>query len=221
MFSLRMDDILPEPVDLVGLFPKYWREIIDISSLDKISQKLSKDFLPSEEEIFNALDLPPDKVRVVIVGQDPYPNSAHAMGLAFSVRKDVHPLPASLKNIFIELQNDLGYKRENGDLSDWKDQGVLLLNQALTVGTNGLSSHLDIGWELVTEPIIAYVAKHGAIGVLWGKPASRFEKYFTKSNVITSPHPSPLSAYRGFFGSKPFSKVNKILRSMGDVEIKW
>jgi uracil-DNA glycosylase len=143
------------------------------------------------------------------------------MGLAFSVRKDVHPLPASLRNIFIELQNDLGYQRKNGDLSDWKDQGVLLLNQALTVSTNGLSSHLDIGWELVTEPIISHVAKNGAVGVLWGKPASRFEKYFTKSNVIASAHPSPLSAYRGFLGSKPFSKVNKILRSKGEREIKW
>jgi uracil-DNA glycosylase len=216
-----MDDILPEPVDLVGLFPKYWREIIDISSLDKTSRKLSKDFLPSDHEIFNALDLPPDKVRVVIVGQDPYPNSSHAMGLAFSVRKDVHPLPASLKNIFIELQNDLGYQRKNGDLSDWKDQGVLLLNRALTVSSNGLSSHRDIGWELVTEPIIAHVARNGAVGVLWGKQASKLEKYFTKSNVIASPHPSPLSAYRGFFGSKPFSKVNKILRSKGEEEIKW
>jgi uracil-DNA glycosylase len=137
------------------------------------------------------------------------------------VKKDVHPLPASLKNIFIELENDLGYKRESGDLSDWSRQGVLLLNRVLTVSIDGFSSHLDIGWDLVTEQIIAHVGKNGAVGILWGKLASRLEKYFQKSNVISSPHPSPLSAYRGFFGSKPFSKANKILRSKGEKEIKW
>jgi uracil-DNA glycosylase len=216
-----MADILPGPIDLVGLFPKQWREIIDLSKLNEVSHKLFGDFLPSDHEIFNALELPPDKVRVVIVGQDPYPNPSHAMGLAFSVKKDVLPLPASLKNIFIELENDLGYKRESGDLSDWSRQGVLLLNRVLTVSIDGLSSHLDIGWDLVTEQIIAHVGKNGAVGILWGKLASRLEKHFQKSNVISSPHPSPLSAYRGFFGSKPFSKANKILRSKGEKEIKW
>jgi uracil-DNA glycosylase len=216
-----MEDFLPVPVNLAQLLPKSWQEIVDFQSLDKLSKNLSGDFLPLEHEIFNALKLPPLNVKVVIVGQDPYPNASHAMGLAFSVRENVHPLPASLRNIFLELENDLGNKRVNGDLSDWSEQGVLLLNRALSVAMQGTKSHQNIGWDLVTQPIVAHVARNGAVGVLWGKQAVELEKYFNKSNVISSPHPSPLSAYKGFFGSKPFSRVNKILRSRGETEIKW
>lgn len=217
----KIDDILPVPVNLRKLFPKQWLDIIEKSDLDKLSANISTPFLPNETEIFRALDLSPDEVRVVIVGQDPYPNPEHAMGLAFSVRENVRPLPASLRNIFLELENDLGYKREEGDLSDWSKQGILLLNRSLTVGEGDANSHKNIGWELITDPIISYVAKNNAVGILWGKAAAEVQKYFDESNRIISAHPSPLSSYRGFFGSKPFSRVNTILKSRGEIEIKW
>ena len=217
----KIDDILPVPVNLRKLFPKQWLDIIEKSDLDKLSANISTPFLPNETEIFRALDLSPDEVRVVIVGQDPYPNPEHAMGLAFSVRENVRPLPASLRNIFLELENDLGYKREEGDLSDWSKQGILLLNRSLTVGEGDANSHKNIGWELITDPIISYVAKNNAVGILWGKAAAEAQKYFDESNRIISAHPSPLSSYRGFFGSKPFSRVNTILKSRGEIEIKW
>jgi len=174
-----------------------------------------------QEDIFRALSIPPAHVKVVIVGQDPYPNPKYAMGMAFSVRENTNPLPASLKNIFTELEDDLGYKRTNGDLSDWKDQGVLLLNRSLTVAAHDSNSHIDLNWSQITEPIIESVARNGAIGILWGNQAAIAGKYFPKENVLTSAHPSPLSAYRGFFGSKPFSKSNLKLLEKGLSPIKW
>ena len=143
------------------------------------------------------------------------------MGMAFSVRENTNPLPASLKNIFTELEDDLGYKRTNGDLSDWKDQGVLLLNRSLTVDAHESNSHIGLNWSQITEPIIESVARGGAIGILWGNQAALAGKYFPKENVLSSAHPSPLSAYRGFFGSKPFSKSNIKLLEKGLSPIKW
>ena len=163
----------------------------------------------------------PEKVKVLILGQDPYPNPEHAMGLAFSVNKNVSVLPASLKNIFKELESDLGVVRTNGDLSDWVDKGVLLLNSSLTFNPMQPRQHLNIGWNLFTKSIIEYVGKKGAIGVLWGNHAITMKDFFLPDRVITSVHPSPLSAYKGFFGSKPFSRVNQILNKQGISEIKW
>ena len=209
------------PVNLVALLPKPWHELIDIKHLEDISKKLADDFIPSQDSIFRCLELEPSEVKVVILGQDPYPNPTHAMGLAFSVNSLIKPLPASLNNIFKELDSDLGIKRNNGDLSDWSSQGVLLLNRSLTVIPNLSDSHSDIGWHKFTEEVIRVVAARGAIGVLWGKQAQDLGRLFNQLDQFSSPHPSPLSAYRGFFGSKPFSKVNKRLEEKGLTPIKW
>lgn len=209
------------PADLLSHLPKQWHQIVDLKLLKEISAKLSSEYIPAAIDIFAALKLSPSDVKVVIVGQDPYPNPLHAMGLAFSVRESVSTLPASLKNIFTELESDLGIKPSNGDLSRWVSQGVLLLNRALTVKPGEPASHSKIGWHEFTEAIISNVAKSGAIGVLWGNDAQTLAKYFSKDNLFTAPHPSPLSVYRGFYGSKPFSKVNNRLVEKGLTPIKW
>lgn len=209
------------PADLLSHLPKQWHQIVDLKLLKEISAKLSGEYIPAAIDIFAALKLSPSDVRVIIVGQDPYPNPEHAMGLAFSVRESVSTLPASLKNIFTELESDLGIKPSNGDLSRWVSQGVLLLNRALTVKPGEPASHSKIGWHEFTEAIISNVAKSGAIGVLWGNDAQTLAKYFSKDNLFTAPHPSPLSVYRGFYGSKPFSKVNNRLVEKDLTPIKW
>ena len=186
-----------------------------------IGAKLGPNFLPSSKLIFKSLEVDPDDVKVVIVGQDPYPNSEHAMGLAFSVPAEVGVLPASLKNIYKELEADLGIIRENGDLSAWLEQGVLLLNMSLTVLPNESGSHSKIGWQVITQKIISDVAKRGAVAVLWGREAQLMSKYFAIEDQFIAPHPSPLSVYRGFYGSKPFSKVNSRLVEKGLTPIKW
>jgi uracil-DNA glycosylase len=143
------------------------------------------------------------------------------MGLAFSVPAEVEVLPASLKNIYKELKADLGVIRENGDLSGWSEQGVLLLNMSLTVLPNQTGSHSKIGWQVITQQIISDVAKRGALAVLWGREAQFMSKYFAQEDQFTAPHPSPLSVYRGFYGSKPFSNVNRRLEEKGLTPIKW
>ena len=221
LFKPNMVGILPVPVNLQQHLPEPWLKIVDLNLLKSIENQLDEDFLPESRNVFKALTLSPEKVKVLIVGQDPYPNADHAMGLAFSVNKIVSVLPASLKNIFKELESDLGVVRTNGDLSDWVDQGVLLLNTTLTFNPTQPRQHLNIGWDLFTKSIIEYVGKNGAIGVLWGNHAITMKDFFLPDRVITSVHPSPLSAYKGFFGSKPFSRVNQILNKQGISEIKW
>ena len=216
-----MVGILLVPVNLQQHLPEPWLKIVDLNLLKSIENQLDEDFLPEPRNVFKALTLSPEKVKVLIVGQDPYPNADHAMGLAFSVNKTVSVLPASLKNIFKELESDLGVVRTNGDLSDWVDQGVLLLNTTLTFNPTQPRQHLNIGWDLFTKSIIEYVGKNGAIGVLWGNHAITMKDFFLPDRVIASVHPSPLSAYKGFFGSKPFSRVNQILNKQGISEIKW
>ena len=216
-----MVGILLVPVNLQQHLPEPWSKIVDLNLLKSIENQLDEDFLPDPRNVFKALTLSPEKVKVLIVGQDPYPNPEHAMGLAFSVNKNVSVLPASLKNIFKELESDLGVVRTNGDLSDWVDKGVLLLNSSLTFNPMQPRQHLNIGWNLFTKSIIEYVGKNGAIGVLWGNHAITMKDFFLPDRVITSVHPSPLSAYKGFFDSKPFSRVNQILTKQGISEIKW
>ncbi len=208
------------PVNLNSLIPPQWQKYADVPVLDHISKNLSGDFLPNTDAIFKAFRLPPDQVKVLILGQDPYPNAKDVMGLAFSVGQNQR-LPASLKNIFIELEDDLGIKRSDGDLSDWLDQGVMLLNMSLTVMPGVPASHSKIGWQRFTEPIVKSLADHGVIALLWGNQAQEMNKYFENGDSFTAPHPSPLSAYRGFFGSKPFSKVNLRLIEKGITPIKW
>ena len=209
------------PVDLIRLLPKSWHEFVDLDLLAQISKNLTSSFIPEQQSIFRALQISPDKVTVVIVGQDPYPNAKHAMGLAFSTPAGVAPLPKSLKNIFTELNNDLAIDRSNGDLSDWANQGVLLLNRSLTVEPGKSDSHSNLGWQDFTEKIIQAAANYGALAILWGNEAQKVSNLFAATDVFKSAHPSPLSAYRGFFGSKPFSKVNNRLIEKGLIPIKW
>ena len=216
-----MAAILLVPSNLTSLVPPAWREIVDLENVAQIGANLGPNFLPSSKLIFKSLEVDPDDVKVVIVGQDPYPNSQHAMGLAFSVPAEVGVLPASLKNIYKELEADLGIIRENGDLSAWLEQGVLLLNMSLTVLPNETGSHSKIGWQVITQEIISDVAKRGAVAVLWGREAQLMSKYFALEDQFIAPHPSPLSVYRGFYGSKPFSKVNSRLVEKGLTPIKW
>jgi uracil-DNA glycosylase len=171
-------------------------------------------FTPTYSDVFNVFVTPPEKVKVVIVGQDPYPTAGDAMGLAFSVNRS-EKLPKSLANIYTELFDDLEIRRNSGDLRDWQAQGVFLINRVLTTPIGNPLGHKGIGWEEFTEKIIAHLGKSGAVGLLMGKPAQEMAKYFSKS--VLTPHPSPLSAYRGFFGAKPFSAVNALL----EVPIKW
>ena len=181
---------------------------------------------PEEKNVFNALELTPfESVKVVILGQDPYHGFGQAHGLSFSVQKGI-PLPPSLRNIYKELQEDIGGELPTeGDLSHWAKQGVLLLNTVLTVEEGNANSHKGMGWERLTNRLIESLneLKHPVIFILWGKPAQDKEKLITNPNhvILKAPHPSPLSAYRGFFGSKPFSRVNDILIQQGQTPIRW
>jgi len=221
LFSQRMVGFSLVPVDLLPYLPKTWQNLLNLELLKSISDKLTSDFIPKKEAVFKCLDINPDEVRVLIIGQDPYPNPDYAMGLAFSVTSNVKTLPASLRNIFIELESDLGIKRVNGDLSDWASQGVMLINRSLTSAPKISDSHADIGWQNFTEQIIKIAADNGAVGLLWGNEAAKVSKLFSREDQVVSSHPSPLSAYRGFFGSKPFSKVNNRLAQKGLTRIKW
>jgi uracil-DNA glycosylase len=181
-------------------------------------------YLPAGENVLRAFRRPLADVRVLIVGQDPYPTPGHAVGLSFSVAPDVSPIPASLRNIFAELVDDLGVPRPaNGDLSPWADQGVLLLNRVLTVRPGSPGSHRGKGWERVTEAAIrALVARGGAlIAVLWGRDAQNLQPQLGSTPVIASAHPSPMSARNGFLGSRPFSRVNAELQRLGSAPIDW
>ena len=181
---------------------------------------------PEENDVFRALELTPfESVKVVILGQDPYHGFGQAHGLSFSVQKGI-PLPPSLRNIYKELQEDLGGELPTeGDLSHWAKQGVLLLNTVLTVEEGNANSHKGMGWETLTNRLIESLNElnHPVIFILWGKPAQDKEKLITNPThvILKAPHPSPLSAYRGFFGSKPFSKVNEILIQQGQTPIRW
>ena len=181
---------------------------------------------PPSGDIFNAFHLTPlENVKVVILGQDPYHEPGQAHGLSFSVKGNVPP-PPSLVNIYQELNRDLGcYIPDNGDLTKWAAQGVLLLNTLLTVRAHAAFSHKGIGWETFTDAAIRAVAAEDRpiVFILWGRPAQEKQKFITnpKHLVLTSPHPSPLSAHRGFFGSRPFSKTNAYLRSCGIEPIDW
>ena len=181
--------------------------------------------LPAGRNVLRAFTQPFDDVRVLIVGQDPYPTPGHAVGLSFSVAPDVSPIPRSLANIYREYCDDLGYPMPStGDLTPWAQSGVLLLNRVLTVMPGEPASHRGKGWEEVTECAIkALVAREGEplVAILWGRDAMNLEKWLPDVPVIASAHPSPLSASRGFFGSKPFSRANEALSDLGADPIDW
>ncbi|URQ71297.1 uracil-DNA glycosylase [SAR86 cluster bacterium] len=191
--------------------------------VDCANQKIS--ICPHPKNIFRALNLtPPSKVKVIIIGQDPYHGYAQANGLAFSVDDGVR-LPPSLQNIFKELSDDLGHPiPKNGNLEKWSDQGVLLLNSSLTVELNKPNSHKDIGWEIFTDQIIKTVSDiSGKVFILWGSYAQKKEAIINseKNLILKSPHPSPLSAYKGFFGCKHFSRANAYLKQQKISAIDW
>jgi uracil-DNA glycosylase len=221
MSEVKVAGTLPAPFNLWELLPKDWQEISERKVLDEIQNRIGLDFQPKAESVFAAFATPLQEVKALIVGQDPYPNPDHAMGLAFSVPASVTKYPPTLINIYKELKSDLGIDRVNGDLSDWANQGVLLLNRSLTIGKSGSISHLDYGWDAFTEQIIKALAQRGVKAILWGKHAQSFEKYFSSANCVSSAHPSPLSAYRGFFGSKPFCAVNEMLKLDNLSPINW
>jgi uracil-DNA glycosylase len=183
-------------------------------------------WLPAPRQVFAALEAcPPEAVKVVILGQDPYPTPGHAHGLAFSAEADVRPLPRSLANIYKEMQADLGACPPNGDLHFWAVQGVLLLNTVLTVPAGEANGHARLGWQALTGAVLARLAGDGRprVYMLWGKPAQQAARDIpAPCNLkLEAPHPSPLSAHRGFFGSRPFSRANIWLQDHGLTPINW
>lgn len=196
----------------------------------RAEQAAGRSFAPAGGRVFAALAMPLASVRVVIVGQDPYPTPGHAIGLAFAVDRSVRPLPGSLRNLLTEYEADLGLPRpSHGDLSVWVAQGVLLLNRVLTVSHGEAGSHRGWGWEQVTDTIVdGLIAHHGAAGIplvalLWGRDAQALAPRLRAggAQVLTAPHPSPLSAHRGFHGSRPFTSVNAQLDAVGAGPVDW
>ena len=193
---------------------------------DFLRQELAegRSYLPAGDNVLRAFSRPLADVRVLIVGQDPYPTPGHAVGLSFSVAPDVRPIPRSLQNIYQELNDDLGIPpAPHGDLSAWFEQGVLLLNRVLTVSPGKAGSHRGKGWEAVTTAAITALAERGGplVAILWGRDAQSTRSLLGQTPVIASAHPSPLSARNGFFGSKPFSRANEALVSQGTEPINW
>jgi uracil-DNA glycosylase len=181
-------------------------------------------YLPSGDLILRAFQAPLESIRVLIVGQDPYPTPGHAVGLAFSVDRRVRPLPPSLVNIYRELKDDLGVRPPmHGDLTAWSQRGVLLLNRSLTVQAGQPGSHRGRGWESFTDAAIAALVERGGplVAILWGRDAQSLRPALGDVPIIASPHPSPLSAARGFFGSRPFSRANALLAQQGAEPLDW
>ena len=206
------------------LHPSWQESLKDVLPLlGVIEEKISNNsYLPNSNLVMRALSRDFYQSKVLILGQDPYPNPIYPVGLAFSIPANEKSFPPSLKNVFKELNTDLGVDiPESGDLSPWADQGVVLLNRTLTCRSGESNSHLDSGWRDFTEVCVAKMAAIGVIAILWGNNAQECSKYFAADKLIMAPHPSPLSAHRGFFGSKPFSRANAALNAAGKDPIDW
>ena len=202
-----------------------WQPIIQ-EALDNISPDIyGPNTLPPRDDVMRAFELAPSAVKVLIVGQDPYPTPGHAMGLSFSTQPGVRP-PRSLINIYKELEADLGVElsaqgRGDGDLTAWFNQGVMLLNRVLTVEAGNAGSHRGMGWEAVTEAAIRALNRPELVAILWGKDAQSVARFIPDATIIASPHPSPLSARRGIFGSRPFTRANEALVKAGSQPVQW
>mgnify|MGYP000299450222 CR=1 FL=1 len=197
-----------------------WKNLLDSQAQELLDQLPDAGLTPQRDKVFAAFEEPLEGVRVVIIGQDPYPTAGYATGLAFSVTRGNSKLPASLKNIFKEYSEDLELPfPTSGDLSAWSKRGVLLLNRTLTTEIGKTGAHMQLGWRSITDEIARELGERGVVAVLWGSHAQELSHYF--KDRVESVHPSPLSAYRGFFGSKPFSRVNKILIDRGEEPIDW
>ncbi|MEO7744906.1 MAG: uracil-DNA glycosylase [Actinomycetota bacterium] len=195
-----------------------------VESLSATLAARPEGYLPAAEHVLRAFSRPLGQVKVLIVGQDPYPTPGHAVGLAFSVAPGVRPLPRSLANVLTELTSDVGAARPlDGDLTPWADQGVLLLNRVLTVAPGAAGSHRSLGWEEVTDLAVRSLVERGGplVAVLWGRDAQSLRPLLGDVPVIASVHPSPLSARRGFFSSRPFSGVNTLLAERGAAPVDW
>lgn len=204
-------------VDWVDALQNVMQEIKRIENLLK-----GQTFNPAIKNVFRALRTPPSMVSVVIFGQDPYPTPSHAMGLAFSVPSSIKPIPRTLSNIFQELGDDLGCNvPSSGDLTPWANQGVALVNRILTVPQGRSAGHAHLNWQVVTNEIARVLGEEKCVAVLWGKYAQELSGNFRQELTIASAHPSPLSAYRGFFGSKPFSRTNQLLAGQSRRAIDW
>ena len=215
-----------------GLIDAGWARALepvapDISALgERLRAEVAagRGYLPAGERVLRAFRRPLDDVKVLIVGQDPYPTPGHPIGLSFAVERDVRPIPRSLGNIYRELEADLGIPPAvHGDLSAWADQGVMLLNRVLTVAPGESGSHRGWGWEKVTELAIRTLAApdRPLVAILWGRDAANLRPLLGDSGIVESAHPSPLSASRGFFGSRPFSRANELLAERGAEPVDW
>ena len=223
----RLEELLP-----AGL-PSDWAQLLRQEGLDllagigeRIDQNPGQKALltPAPELILRAFDTPPTRVRAVILGQDPYPGVAHACGLAFSVDRHVKPLPPSLVNIRSEYRSDTGLPLpDHGDLSPWSEQGVLLLNRHLTTLIGSPGAHRRVGWSAFTDLVVRTLVaqRQFFVGILWGREAQELAPLMGSNPRIESAHPSPLSARRGFFGSRPFSRTNQYLEKQGYDPIDW
>ena len=210
--------------------PSWARALAPVeSTIHQIGARLREEvaagrgYLPAGTDVLRAFTYPMDEVKVLIVGQDPYPTPGHPMGLSFSVQPGVRP-PRSLENIFTELVSDLGVDRPtSGDLTPWSRQGVMLLNRVLTVRPGAPASHKGWGWETVTQRAIEALVERRAplVAILWGRPAQSLTPMLGSTPILASPHPSPLSASRGFFGSRPFSRANELLVEQGATPVDW
>ncbi len=222
---------LPQLSD-AGLLAPEWASALapvapDIAALgDRLRAETAagRRYLPAGDRVLRAFQRPLAQVRVLIVGQDPYPTPGHPIGLSFAVDRHVRPLPRSLSNIYQELHTDLGIPpAPHGDLSAWSDAGVMLLNRVLTVAPGAPASHRGWGWEKVTEHAIRTLVARGGplVAILWGNDARGLRPMLGQTPIIESPHPSPLSASRGFFGSRPFSRANDLLVRQGADPVDW
>lgn len=204
-----------------------WREALSpvLGLIDQLGAQLAgQDIVPPAPQVLRCFNQPFAEVKVVIMGQDPYPTPGHAIGLSFATAATVTPLPRSLKNIFSEYQTDLGLPQpQTGDLTPWTKQGVLLLNRVLTTLSGQAGAHLQLGWQEVTDCALAALAARNQplVAVLWGKQAASVAPLLPGIPTVISAHPSPLSARRGFFGSHPFTQVNQLLAQQGAQPVAW
>ena len=215
---LPIHDSWKEPLDPVT------DRIHELGDFLREENAAGRGYLPAGTDVLRAFTYPFDQVKVLIVGQDPYPTPGHPMGLSFSVHPDVTPIPRSLANIFRELQEDIGCPAPStGDLTSWSEHGVALFNRVLTVRPGHSGSHRGKGWEEVTECAIKALAERDRplVAILWGRDAQNTAKWLGNTPTVCSPHPSPLSASRGFFGSRPFSRANELLVSQGAEPVEW
>ena len=224
MTARSLDDLAAD-----GLLDPEWAHALgpvasDIAALGDRLRADERGYLPEGRHVLRAFAKPLSRVRVLIVGQDPYPTPGHPIGLSFAVERQVYPLPRSLQNIYQELRDDLGLASPpHGDLSAWSGNGVMLLNRVLTVRPGAPASHRGKGWEPITEHAIRCLVARGRpfVSILWGRDASTLKPLLGGNPAIESPHPSPLSASRGFFGSKPFSRANALLERVGEKPVDW